>query len=182
MPAPDSVKRSKVHLALTMLLIGGVLIAGPYFLASIGLMSQLKPNAWVVLMIAYVGILIKAAISYMSTRDFRYDKTAYDLCVLVFGGTLTCFALQIVTSAVLFPGLQNMSFLAFAAAFRLDIRGQHLILLFLLLLASLVGTILAAVGVADTESNKPSWFWTLFCSFIGYVLAGMYALTLIAKE
>lgn len=182
MPAPDSVKRSKAHLAVTMLLVGGVLIAGPYALASIGLMSQLKPYAWVVLMIAYVGILLKAAISYMTTRDFRYDKTAYDLCVLVFGGALTCTALQIVTSTILFPGLQNISFLAFAAAFGLDIRGQHLALLFLLFLASLVGTVLSAVGVADTESGKPSWWWTLFCSFIAYVLAGMYALALIAKE
>jgi hypothetical protein len=181
MPAPASVKRSKSHLAITMLLIGAALVGGPYALASANLMQPLKAYGWVVLLVAYVGILLKACIGYLTTRDFRYDKTAYDLSVLVFGGTLTCLALQIVTATVLFPGLQNIPFLSFASAFGVDVRGQHIALLLLLLLSSLVATILSAMGVADTESEKPNWWWTLGCSFIAYVLVGAYALTLIAK-
>lgn len=182
MPAPASVKRSKSHLAITMLLIGAALVGGPYALASFGLMQALRPYGWVVLFVAYVGVLLKACIGYLTTRDFRYDKTAYDLSVLVFGGALTCLALQIVTATVLFPGLQSISFLSFASAIGVDVRGQHIALLFLLLLSSLVATILSAMGVADTESEKPNWWWTLGCSFIAYVLLGTYALALIAKE
>jgi len=182
MPAPASVKRSKSHLALTMLLIGAALVGGPYALASANLMQPLKPYGWVVLLVAYVGVLLKACIGYLTTRDFRYDKTAYDLSVLVFGGALTCLALQIVTATVLFPGLQSISFLRFASTIGVDVRGQHIALLFLLLLSSLVATILSAMGVADTESDRPNWWWTLGCSFIAYVLVGAYALALIAKE
>ena len=182
MPAPDSVKRSKSHLAITMFLIGVALIGGPYGLASFGLMQALKPYGWVVLLVAYVGVLLKASIGYLITRDFRYDKTAYDLSVLVFGGALTCLALQIVTASVLFPGLQSVSFLGFASAIGVDTRGQHIALLFLLLLCSLVATIFSAMGVGDTESGKPNWWWTLGCSFLAYVLVGAYALALIAKE
>lgn len=71
------------------------MVVGPYFLARIDLITQLKPHAWVVLIVAYFGILLKSSISYLITRDFRYDKSAYDLCVLVFGGVLACTALQI---------------------------------------------------------------------------------------
>jgi hypothetical protein len=164
-----------------MLLLGAALIGGPYVLASAGLMSSVKPYGWVVLLVAYIGALLKSSIGYMTTRDFRYDKAAYDLSVLVFGGALTCMALQVVTSSVLFPGLQEISFLGFASGFGVDIRGQHLALLFLLLLSSLVATVLSAMGVADTESGKPNWWWTLVCSFVAYVLTGAYALALIAK-
>lgn len=181
MPAPESVKRSKSHLAITMLLIGAALVGGPYAMAVAGLMSPVRPYGWVVLLVAYVGVLLKSSIGYMTTRDFRYDKAAYDLSLLVFGGALTCMALQIVTTSVLFPGLQDISFLGFASALGVDVRGQHLVLLFLLLLASLVATVFAAMGVADTESGKPSAWWTLFSSFFAYVLCGAYALALIAK-
>jgi len=182
MAVPDTVKRSKSHLAITMALVAAGMVAGPYALAKFGLIGQLKPYAWVVLAVAYIGVLLKSSISYLTTREFRYDKTAYDLNVLVFGGALACTALQIVTAEVLFPGLQNITFLSFASVLGLDIRGQHLALLFLLLLSSLVGTVLSALGVADTESGKPSWWWTLICSVIAYALLAAYSLALIAKE
>jgi hypothetical protein len=95
---------------------------------------------------------------------------------------LTCTALQIVSTTDLSPGLQNISFLSFIGVLTPEIRIQHLVLLFILLLVSLVGTVLAAMGVADTESGKPCGWWTLGCSGIGIVLLGTYALALIAKE
>jgi hypothetical protein len=182
MPAPNSVKRSKGHLAITLALIAVGVVVGPYILSSVGLMAQLKPHAWIVLLVAYFGIMFKSAISYLMTHDFRYDKNAYDLCILVFGGVLTCTALQIVTPTDLFSGIQDISFLAFTTVFGPELRTQHLILLFVLLLASLGGTVLAAMGVADTELDKPCWWWTLMCSVLAYALLAFYALALIAKE
>ena len=181
MSAPGSVKRSKLHLALTLAIVGLGMVGGPYGLASAGLISQLKPHAWVVLAVAYVGVLLKSSIGYLTTRHFRYDKAAYDLSVLVFGGVLTCAALQVVTTTDLFPGLENMHFLSFVAAFGLDIRGQHLVLLSMLLIFSLVGTVLSAIDVAETEDGRPGGCWTVVCSFIAYVLLAAYALALIAK-
>lgn len=181
MAAPDSVKRSKGHLALAMFLLGAALVSGPYFLSGAGLMGSIRPNAWVVLLVAYVGILLKTSISFLTTRDFRYDKAAYDLAMLVFGGALTCMALQILSSEILFPGLQEISFLGFASAFGMDVKGQHLILIFLLLLSSLVATIFSAIGVSDTDLGKPNAWWTLLCSLFSYLIAGAYALALISK-
>jgi hypothetical protein len=63
-----------------------------------------------------------------------------------------------------------------------EVRIQHLVLLFILLLVSLVGTVFAAMGVADTESGNPCGWWTLGCFGIGVILLGTYALALITKE
>lgn len=181
MSAPSSVKRSKSHLAIALFLIGAILIGGPYGLAHYKLMPVVKPYGWLVLGVAYAGALIKAGLSFLMTRDFRYDKTAYEISALVFGGSLTCLALQILTASILFPGLQSVSFLGFASKIDLGIRGQDITLLLLLLLGSLVSTIFSAIGVADADSGNPKWFWTLGCSFLAYLLLGMYALALIAK-
>ena len=98
MVAPDSVKRGKSHLALAMFLIGAALVGGPYLIAQFGVMAGLKDNAWVILLVAYAGILLKAGLSFLMTKDFRYDKSAYELCVLTMGGILTCLALQLTSN------------------------------------------------------------------------------------
>jgi hypothetical protein len=111
MPAPASVKRSKSHLVIALVFIGASLVAGPYVLASLELMAPLKPLAGVVLAVAYAGVLLKALVGYLTTHEFRYDKSAYDLSLLVFGGVLTCTALQIVTVDDLYPGLDQKAHL-----------------------------------------------------------------------
>ena len=182
MPAPESVKRGKIHLAITLALIAAALIGGPYGLQHYELMGKLKANAWLVLAIAYAGILLKVGIAYLITRDFRYDKSAYELCVLVLGGALTCLALQIGSPQDLFPGLEEISFLQGASVLGLNVVGQHIVLLFLLFVGALILTVFAAMGVADTENGKASAPWTLVLSALSYALLATYALALIAKR
>ncbi len=178
----DSVKRSSSHLFFTMTLVGAVFVGGPYALAKFGLMSELKPYAWVILIVALFGIFFKAVIGYLITKEFQYDKAAYDLSAVAFGGILTCAALEVVSEQTLFTGLQSMRFLEFMSVFGLESKGQNVAVLFILLLASILVTIVAAVGVHDTANGKFSSCRTLVTSFFSYVFIAVYALALIAKE
>ena len=181
MPAPQNVKKGKGHLACANLSIGAFLIGGPYALSHFGLMGTLKDNVWIVQVIAYVGILIKAGISFLMTKDFRYDKFAYELTVLVMGGALTCFAVQVTSQDDIFSGLANISFLGFVSSLPVSIAVQHSFLLALLFLASLGWMVFSAIGVADTEDDKVSSLWTLTAVVFALMLLAFYAVVLVTK-
>jgi hypothetical protein len=181
MAAPDSVKKDKTHLFLSMIIVGIVLMGGPYVLEHLGLTATLKKGAWLVLLITFIGILIKSAISFLTTGDFRYDKFAYELCVLVAGGFLTCASLQITSDEKLFPGLEEISFLGFLSSVSIGVVGQHRTLLLFLFLVTLVGSLFAAINVADTEKGKVSNRWTTGTFGLGALFLCTYALVLVSK-
>src|SRR5260370_23321589 len=181
MVAPDSVKRGKSHLALAMFLIGAVLVGGPYLIARFGLMTGLKNNAWVILLVAYAGILLKAGLSFLTTKDFRYDKSAYELCVLTMGGMLTCLALQLTSNQDLFPGLEGISFLGFMSSLSLITFCPPLLLSVLLFVGALIAMVFSTIGVSDAEAGNTDSMLTLGTSLVGHALLGAYALILVAK-
>jgi hypothetical protein len=164
-----------------MFVSGIVMIAVPYFLAQRGFISTLKPNAWTVLVISYVGILLKGFFGYLTTRHFRHDRSAYELSSLVMGGVLTCLALQSTTEQDLFPGIESISFFTFTSRFGLSVAGQHVAFLVAFFVAALVVTSIAAIGVSDTEDGKPQALWTLLAATLAFVLLAVYALILITK-
>ncbi|KPC53735.1 hypothetical protein [Amantichitinum ursilacus] len=181
MSAPEAVKRSKNHLLLMLLLAGLVMLGGPYLLAWQALMPPLRPHAWVVLALAFSGIVIKSLLAMLMGGDFRYDKAGYDMAILSFGGVLTCAALQLVSEEDLYAGLDAISFLKFMSALGVSAKWQHTALLFFLMVVSLAVTLFCALGVADTEKGKPNPLWTAFGMAFGLGLLGAYALAMIAK-
>lgn len=181
MPPPQSVKKGKVHLLVTSLVVGIFFIGGPYVLSHFRLMGTLKDNVWVVQLITFVGIWIKAWISFLVTKDFRYDKFAYDLSILVVGGVLTCFAVQATSQDDMFSGLSTISLLGFASSFPISVSTRNAFLLALLFLGALMGMIFCAIGVSDTEDGKVSETWTLLSTLIGLLLLAFYGVVLVAK-
>jgi hypothetical protein len=181
MPAPDHIKRGKLHLAAIMLVSGVVIIGAPYLLAWRGVIPALKPNAWAVLVISYVGIVLKGFIGYLTAKHFRHDKSAYDLSALVMGGVLTCLALQFTSVQDLFPGIESISFFRFMSSFGISVPNQHLAFLGLFFVIALIATMISAVGMSDTEDGKPQALWTLGASGLSFALLGTYALVLITK-
>jgi hypothetical protein len=170
MPAPENVKKGKGHLLLTSFVIAVFLIGGPYVLSHFRLMGTLKTNVWVIQVITFFGIVIKAGISYQMTKDFRYDKFAYDLSVLVMGGVLSCFAIQATSPDDMFSGLSTISFLAFASSLPISVSMRNAFLLAGLFIGALAGVIFSAIGVGETEEGKVSEAWNLFATLIGLLL------------
>lgn len=181
MAAPTVVKKGKSHLVVTMLFLGIVLVGGPYALATLRLTGTLKASAWVVLVITFLGILLKSGIAFLTTREFRYDKFAYELCILVAGGLLTCASLQITSDENLFPGLAEVSFLGFMGSLSVGTVGQHRTLLMFLFLAALVGALFSAINVSDTDNGQTSAVWDIFTCATGAALLAAYALVLVSK-
>jgi hypothetical protein len=150
-------------------------------MAATGLGADVKTNTWIIQGLAFAGIALKGGLSFMVTKDFRYEKAAYELAVLVVGGVLTCLAVQITSQQDMFPGLESISFLQSMSSMGIGVVGQHVTVLFLLFVASLVGMVFAAINVADVDDGKVSWSWTLAMYGLGNVLLGAYALVLVAK-
>jgi hypothetical protein len=144
-------------------------------------MAKLKDNSWTVQVIAFTGIVLKAGISFLMTKEFRYDKFGYELSVLVMGGVLTCFAVQATSQDDMFSGLSTISFLEFASKLPISVAARNAFLLVILFLAALGGMIFSAIGVAGTENGEVSEGWTLLSILFGLLLLGFYGLVLVAK-
>ncbi len=181
MVVPDNAKKNESHLILAMLPSGVFLLGGPYMLTYLGLMKGVKHGAWLIPLVAFIAIVLKAIFSFGTTDNFRYDRFGYDLCVFVMGGMLTCIAAQFMSNIDLFPGLEGISFLGFTSSLSINTMNQHLLLLFLLFLTALVGVGLSGIGVARVENGKPQWRWVLSLFAFANLLLGVYGLILVAK-
>ncbi|SFN54896.1 hypothetical protein SAMN05444747_1381 [Variovorax sp. OV329] len=171
---------AKFHLLVAMLALGLVMVYLPYPMAARGWAPPIHEKSLFVLALAYAGFVFKTAITFLATAKFRYEKHAFDMCIMVFGGAIACLSLQVFSDADVFPGLLKIPEVAGATA-QMPSANRNLAVLGGLTLGSLLATIFACVGVQTAELGKPSPTWNLISAVFAHIFVGAYALALIAK-
>jgi hypothetical protein len=170
-------------------LLGGVgltailVLAAPYAAAQLGLMAPLADKAWLILLVAAVGLLVKTVTGDIVAGEFQFYKFGYDNCVMTFGATLTALALQLTASGDLFPGLSSVVLLKDIPRLGTEDAANRAIQLFVFLLLSLGGMLIASAISAAIKKNtaKGPNFLSLLNSLIGTTLLAIYVLILITK-
>jgi hypothetical protein len=169
-------------------LVVGVLITGvaltlfPYGFRRLGWIDSLGDQAWLVLLVTGFGLILKMYIADRATDgEFLFYKFGYDNCIVTFGAVLTAFALQLESTADLFPGLAaipilNRLHLPAITALR---NLQLFVLLLLALLASLATAHIA--GEIKRQNGPDRGFWPFLSSVVGLGMLGTYVLVLITK-
>jgi hypothetical protein len=160
-----------------------LLVAIPYGLETLGLVSPLTPNAWVVLLVTGLGLVLKTVFGDLISGEFEYHKHGYDFCVVTLGATISSLSLQLTTDKDLFPGLPSTGPLSFLAGVSGDVLVQRRMLLFLFLLLSCVVALLTAYiskAIKDPNTRFKNALSLINFSF-GSALLGAYVLMLITK-
>jgi hypothetical protein len=175
------------------LLLGSLLsfllvVPGPYVLHYFRLLGPLADNAWLILLVTMVGLVLKALVGDVVSGEFFFHKFGYDNCVMTFAAMLTACGLQIASPKDLFPGLSSFTPFASLAMFSQGDRNKTLIELFIFLLLALLFTLLtakisAAINKAHTDKKPLAGenFLAFFNAAVGLFLLGCYVLVLVTK-
>jgi hypothetical protein len=158
-----------------------LLVFAPYALLWLGCIHGLNGQAWLILLLTSIGLVLKMIFGDLISGEFHYYKHGYDFCVITLGASLSSLSLQLVSHKDLFPGISSTGLIAAITPNVVDQRKILLIIIFLI--ACLFALLTAYIGrhIKDPKTKCPNCL-----SFINFVLGaglfGYYVLLLISKS
>ena len=170
------------NLLAGVLLTVVVVVVMPYLLAFLQLMPPLNDYAWVILLVATSGLIVKLIVGDVAAGEFLWHKFGYDNCIMAFGALLTALALQLVASTDLFPGLSAVAGIKNVRIASNDATNRSIQLLVALLFALTCTLITSSIsGAIKKNAAQGVAFLSLINTLIGLFLLACYVLTLVAK-
>jgi hypothetical protein len=174
----------KIWKLLSAFGLHGILFIGvPYGLDKYGMVSPLRPQAYIVLFITWVGLGLKLLFGDVITDKFEYHKHGYDFCIVSMGALLSTLSLQLLTDKDLLPGIQTTGPFGVFGVLSPNIVIQRATMLTALFLLSCFSALLTArvsraIGDPSTQGKN---LLSLLNMFVGVVVFATYLLLLISK-
>jgi hypothetical protein len=119
----------------------------------------------------------------IAAGEFLFYKFGYDNCMMTFGAVLTALALQLVSTADLFPGMSFVVGVRSLPQMRTDPAENRCVQLFVFLLLTLAATLLTGRIASEIKAGRARGpdFLSIFNTIISVVFLGFYVLILITK-
>jgi hypothetical protein len=174
----------KIWKLLSALVVHGALfVAVPYLLSQVGLIAQLRWQAYVVLAVTWIGLGLKLLFGDVVSDKFEYHKHGYDFCNLTMGTALSMLSLQMLSNTDVLPGIPDTGPWAVLAIISSDRVRQRVALLTALFILTCFLTLLTArISRAVVEpTTKAKNLLSLLNFGIGASAFGAYLFLLLAK-